>query len=100
MSLSIENVHMHAVYAAVTSCTGPQMSSVLQQGVSADLSALFFMSSAVMEVFGVPGCRVSRCGYTGEDGVEVRPDISEKLIIRGCFMMRIMIHVVGQYRVV
>ena len=51
--------------------SGPQMSSVLQGGVSGDLSSLYFMQSAVMDVFGVPGCRVSRCGYTGEDGVEV-----------------------------
>ncbi len=48
------------------------MSQVLCQAVSGDLSSLYFMTSAVMEVFGVPGCRVSRCGYTGEDGVEVR----------------------------
>ena len=47
------------------------MSSVLQDGVSGDLSSLYFMQSAVMDVFRVPGCRVSRCGYTGEDGVEV-----------------------------
>ena len=51
--------------------SGPQMSLVLQGGVSGDLSSLYFMQSAVMDVFGVPGCRVSRCGYTGEDGVEV-----------------------------
>ena len=56
-------------------CAGPQMLPALQQGVGADLSALFFMSSAVMEVFGVPSCRVSRCGYTGEDGVEVRASV-------------------------
>ena len=54
-----------------TLITGPQMSSVLQGGLRGDLSSLYFMTSAVMEVFGVPGCRVSRCGYTGEDGVEV-----------------------------
>ena len=50
---------------------GPQMALVLQQGVKGDLSGLGFMHSAIMDVFGIPGCRVSRCGYTGEDGVEV-----------------------------
>ena len=47
------------------------MARVLQAGVSDDLTKLPFMTSAVMAVFGVPGCRVTRCGYTGEDGVEV-----------------------------
>lgn len=47
------------------------MASILQQGVKGDLSKLAFMHSAIMDVFGIHGCRVSRCGYTGEDGVEV-----------------------------
>lgn len=47
------------------------METVLQKGVCDNLSKLYFMHSDVMEVFGVPDCRVTRCGYTGEDGVEV-----------------------------
>ena len=55
----------------LTQCTGPAMANVLSQGVSDCLEGLPFMTSAMMEVFGVAQCRVSRCGYTGEDGVEV-----------------------------
>ena len=62
--------HVHDIYSLLIA--GPQMSAVLQDGVSGNLSSLYFMTSAVMDVFGIPGCRVSRCGYTGEDGVEVR----------------------------
>lgn len=47
------------------------MSQVLQQGLSEDLSKLTFMTSCLTTVYGIPGCRVTRCGYTGEDGVEV-----------------------------
>lgn len=47
------------------------MSQVLQEGLKEDLSKLTFMSSTLATVFGVPDCRITRCGYTGEDGVEV-----------------------------
>lgn len=47
------------------------MKTVLQEGIKEDISMLYFMTSSIFEVFGIPGCRVSRCGYTGEDGVEV-----------------------------
>lgn len=51
--------------------SGPTMAQVLQEGLKEDLSKLTFMTSNLAIVFGVPDCRVTRCGYTGEDGVEV-----------------------------
>lgn len=56
----------------LTTQLGPSTARVLQPGMSEDLSKLTFMTSVLTEVFGIPGCRVTRCGYTGEDGVEVR----------------------------
>ncbi|XP_060096074.1 aminomethyltransferase, mitochondrial-like isoform X2 [Heteronotia binoei] len=56
---------------ALLALQGPAMARVLQAGVSDNLAKLPFMSSAMMSVFGVQGCRVTRCGYTGEDGVEI-----------------------------
>eukprot|EP00116_Pleurobrachia_bachei_P012799 sb/3473061/ len=46
------------------------MEGVLQGGVRDDLSKLFFNHTALVDVWGIP-CRVTRCGYTGEDGVEI-----------------------------
>lgn len=51
---------------------GPQAANVLQSGAQTDLSKMFFMHGGVMDVFGIKDVRVARCGYTGEDGFEVR----------------------------
>lgn len=56
---------------------GPSMARVLQAGLSDDLAKLSFMNSITTTVFGVPGCRVTRCGYTGEDGVEVPRELCQ-----------------------
>ncbi|XP_041457891.1 aminomethyltransferase, mitochondrial-like isoform X2 [Lytechinus variegatus] len=56
---------------ALIALQGPAMVRVLQAGVSDDLSKLSFMSGVNTSVFGIPKCRVTRCGYTGEDGVEI-----------------------------
>lgn len=49
---------------------GPSMMSCLQPLTPLPLASLGFMSSAETCVGGVE-CRVTRCGYTGEDGVEL-----------------------------
>ncbi|NXA56939.1 GCST protein, partial [Nothocercus julius] len=65
------DVHLEVLDNALLALQGPSMARVLQAGLSNDLGQLSFMNSATMTVFGVPGCRVTRCGYTGEDGVEI-----------------------------
>uniref|UniRef100_A0A8C6XZL1 Aminomethyltransferase n=1 Tax=Naja naja TaxID=35670 RepID=A0A8C6XZL1_NAJNA len=68
---SRQDVHLEVSDNALLALQGPAMAHVLQPGVADDLAKLPFMSSAMMAVFGVQGCRVTRCGYTGEDGVEI-----------------------------
>ena len=50
---------------------GPRMQELLQTGVNFDLKKFPFMSTTEATVFGIEDCRVTRCGYTGEDGVEI-----------------------------
>uniref|UniRef100_A0A1Y1MQD4 Aminomethyltransferase, mitochondrial n=1 Tax=Photinus pyralis TaxID=7054 RepID=A0A1Y1MQD4_PHOPY len=50
---------------------GPKASQALQEIADVNLSELFFMNSTLATVGGVDGCRITRCGYTGEDGFEI-----------------------------
>lgn len=50
---------------------GPGAAAALQPlAEGLDLAKLYFMRTALCRVAGQP-CRVTRCGYTGEDGVEI-----------------------------
>ena len=51
--------------------SGPKAADVLQTGIDIDLSKLKFMNGITASIFSIPSCRITRCGYTGEDGFEV-----------------------------
>ncbi|NXN14132.1 GCST protein, partial [Indicator maculatus] len=71
------DVHLEVSDNALLALQGPSMAQVLQAGLSDDLAKLSFMSSITTTVFSVPGCRVTRCGYTGEDGVEISVPVGQ-----------------------
>ncbi|XP_050414552.1 aminomethyltransferase, mitochondrial [Patella vulgata] len=65
------NVQLEIINKALIAVQGPLMTSVLQPGLDFDLKTLPFMTNREAKIFGIPDCRVTRCGYTGEDGVEI-----------------------------
>lgn len=62
---------------------GPKSAKILQKFTDFDLSHMFFMRSTVATVCGVELCRITRCGYTGEDGFEISlPSIKAEDVAR------------------
>lgn len=56
---------------ALLALQGPGSQLALQSLTKMNLSKLYFMTTTEAEVAGVKNCRVTRCGYTGEDGFEI-----------------------------
>ncbi|GMI00717.1 hypothetical protein TrVE_jg11091 [Triparma verrucosa] len=58
---------------ALTAIQGPKAAeatqTIMPSGI--DLTGVDFMQGFDTELAGVPGCRITRCGYTGEDGFEL-----------------------------
>jgi aminomethyltransferase len=67
MDVRLERITDRALLAV----QGPKMHELLQEGVGFDMSKFPFMHTKVATVFGIADCRITRCGYTGEDGVEI-----------------------------
>ena len=56
---------------ALLAVQGPKAAAVVQTLTKLDLSQLYFMQSQSTTVAGIENCRITRCGYTGEDGMEI-----------------------------
>ncbi|XP_065350734.1 aminomethyltransferase, mitochondrial [Cloeon dipterum] len=56
---------------ALLALQGPTAATALQPLVDIDLTQLRFMTSSLAAVDGTERCRITRCGYTGEDGFEI-----------------------------
>ncbi|XP_033173172.1 aminomethyltransferase, mitochondrial [Drosophila mauritiana] len=58
---------------------GPQVAKELSKLLAkeASLDQLYFMSSFITTLAGIPNVRITRCGYTGEDGVEISVESSQ-----------------------
>eukprot|EP00792_Barthelona_sp_PAP020_P004291 TRINITY_DN2024_c0_g1_i2.p1 TRINITY_DN2024_c0_g1~~TRINITY_DN2024_c0_g1_i2.p1 ORF type:complete len:361 (+),score=123.98 TRINITY_DN2024_c0_g1_i2:440-1522(+) len=67
MDVSVEDLSEERSLLALQ---GPKAAEVLQRHVEVDLNRIPFMSQMAMLLDGIP-VKVSRCGYTGEDGFEI-----------------------------
>ncbi|CAH1103973.1 unnamed protein product [Psylliodes chrysocephalus] len=50
---------------------GPKAADALKKLTDVDISKLYFMNTIIGTVADVRECRITRCGYTGEDGFEI-----------------------------
>ncbi|CAK8689299.1 aminomethyltransferase, mitochondrial-like [Clavelina lepadiformis] len=65
------DVNVEHIDNGLVALQGPLMNKVLQDGIKNNLAEISFMENFESTLFGIPKCRITRCGYTGEDGVEI-----------------------------
>lgn len=63
--------YLHHERRGLIALQGPLAAVSLQPFLDYDLSKQAFMTSRLANLCGVPDCRITRCGYTGEDGFEI-----------------------------
>ncbi|XP_076118142.1 aminomethyltransferase, mitochondrial-like [Mytilus galloprovincialis] len=78
------DVDVEIICNGLLALQGPSAGKVMQEAVDFDMNTLPFMTNKLCSVYGISDCRVTRCGYTGEDGVEISvpSDKSVELAIR------------------
>jgi len=65
------NSTLEKINASLIAVQGPKAVQILQAGTGVDLSQVFFMEGRKLSLFGIENIRLTRCGYTGEDGFEL-----------------------------
>ncbi|KAF7997705.1 hypothetical protein HCN44_008878 [Aphidius gifuensis] len=66
----ISLIHFDPSEYGLVALQGPSAAGILQSFVDIDLTKLKFMNSVKTKILKME-CRISRCGYTGEDGFEI-----------------------------
>lgn len=72
---------------ALVALQGPKAATALQKLTEVDLTSLYFMTTTIGNIADVEGCRITRCGYTGEDGFELSiPATSADSVVKALLM--------------